>query len=64
MKSCYYITMVETPAISLPCGFTAEGLPIGLQIVGGHRDEWSLLQMAHAYEQASGEGWRKPPVAP
>ncbi len=63
MKSCYYITMVETPAISVPCGFTAEGLPIGLQIVGRHRDEWSVLQMAHAYEQASGEGWRKPTVA-
>jgi amidase len=62
MKSCYYITMVETPAISVPCGFTAKGLPVGLQIVGRHRDEWSLLQMAHAYEQASGEGWRKPVV--
>ena len=54
MKSCYYITIVETPAISLPCGFTPEGLPIGLQIVGRHRDEWGVLQMAHAFEQASG----------
>jgi amidase len=60
MKSCYYITMVETPAISVPCGFTPEGLPVGLQIVGRHRDEWSVLQMAYAYEQWSGEGWRKP----
>ena len=50
MKSCFYFTVVETPAISLPCGFTADGLPLGLQIVGRHRGiEWSLLQMAHAY---------------
>jgi amidase len=63
MKSCFYITVVENPAISLPCGFTPAGLPIGLQIVGRHRDEWSVLQLAHAYEQASGVGYRKPPVA-
>ena len=62
MKSCFYITVVETPAISLPCGFTAEGLPIGLQIVGRHRDEWGVLQIAHAFEQAAGVGYRKPPV--
>ncbi len=63
MRSCFYITMVETPAISLPCGFTPEGLPIGLQIVGRHRDEWGLLQMAYAFEQAAHIGTRKPPVA-
>ena len=51
MKSCYWISIAETPAISVPCGFTAEGLPVGLQIVGRHRDEWSVLQMAHAFEQ-------------
>ncbi|HEV2202851.1 MAG TPA: amidase [Bryobacteraceae bacterium] len=62
MKSCYYITIVETPAISLPCGFTPEGLPVGLQIVGRHRDEWGLLQMAHAFEQAANVGIGKPPV--
>ncbi len=63
MKSCYYITMVETPAISLPCGFTREGLPIGLQIVGRHRGEWGVLQMAHAYERAANFEFRRPPVA-
>ena len=62
MKSCYYITIVETPAISVPCGFTPEGLPVGLQIVGRHRDEWSLLQMANAFEQAANIGIRKPPI--
>ena len=62
MKSCYYITLVETPAISVPCGFTEEGLPVGLQIVGRHRDEWSVLQLAHAFEQSLGGEFRQPPV--
>ncbi len=52
MKSCYYISLVGNPAISVPCGFTPEGLPVGLQIVGRHRDDWGLLQMAHAFETA------------
>ena len=53
MKSCYYISIVGNPAISVPCGFTAEGLPVGLQIVARHRDDWGLLQMAHAFETAA-----------
>jgi amidase len=52
MKSCYYISIVGNPAISVPCGFTPDGLPVGLQIVGRHRDDWGLLQMAHAFEAA------------
>jgi amidase len=53
MKSCYYISILGNPAISVPCGFTTgEGLPVGLQIVGRHRDDWGLLQMAHAFERA------------
>lgn len=54
MKSCYFISILETPAISVPCGFTPEGLPVGLQIVGRHRAEFSVLQLAHAFEQAAG----------
>jgi amidase len=54
MKSCYYISIVGNPAISVPCGFTPEGLPVGLQIVGRHRDDWGLLQIANAFEQARG----------
>lgn len=50
MQSCYFISMTGCPAISVPAGFTEEGLPIGLQIVG--RDEWGVLQIAHAFEQA------------
>ena len=53
MKSCYYISIVGNPAISVPCGFTPEGLPVGLQIVGRHRDDWGLLQMANAFEGAA-----------
>ncbi len=41
------------PAIVLPCGFTADGLPIGLQIVGGYGQEEKILQLAYAYEQAT-----------
>jgi amidase len=59
MRSCFYITMMATPAISVPAGFTDGGLPVGLQIVGRHRDEWSVLQLAHAFEQATGYGRRR-----
>jgi amidase len=52
MKSCYFISIVGNPAVSVPCGFTPEGLPVGLQIVARHQDDWGLLQMAHAFEQA------------
>jgi amidase len=54
---------MATPAISVPAGFTAGGLPIGIQIVGCHRDDWSVLQLAYAFEQASGYGKRRPPTA-
>jgi amidase len=54
MKSCYFISIVGNPAISVPCAFTPEGLPVGLQIVARHQDDWGLLQMAHAFEQAVG----------
>ena len=45
------------PAISIPCGFTSAGLPIGLQIIGPHWGEARVLQMAQAYEQAT--AWHK-----
>jgi len=55
MKSCYYISVTGHPAISVPAGFTEDGLPIGIQIVGRHQDDWGVLQLAHAFEQARGE---------
>ena len=64
MRSCWYVTFMANPAISVPGGFTAAGLPVGLQIVGRHRDDWSVLQMAHAFERATRHGERRPPRAP
>jgi len=63
MKSCYYITITGHPAISVPCGFTPEGLPIGVQIVGRYRDDFGVLQLAHAFEQATGTWKQRPGVA-
>jgi amidase len=60
MRTCWYVTMMTNPALSVPAGFAASGLPIGLQIVGRHRDEWSVLQIAHAFEQATRHGARRP----
>ena len=62
MRSCWYVTMMSNPAISVPAGFTSSGLPVGLQIVGRHRDEWSVLQLAHAFEQATLHWKRRPAV--
>jgi amidase len=62
MRSCYYISATGHPAISVPCGFTPEGLPVGVQIVGRHQDELGVLQLAYAFEQAT-ELWKhRPPV--
>jgi amidase len=62
MRTCWYVTFMSNPAMSVPAGFTAAGLPIGLQIVGRHHDEWSVLQIAHAFEQATGHGRRHPAI--
>jgi aspartyl-tRNA(Asn)/glutamyl-tRNA(Gln) amidotransferase subunit A len=50
------------PAISIACGFTKSGLPIGMQLIGRPFDEALLLQIAHAYEAVSPARGRKPPV--
>ena len=50
------------PAISVPCGFSAEGLPIGLQLAGRPFDEETVLRAAHAYEQATEWRLRRPPL--
>ena len=62
MRSCSAITVTGHPAISVPCGFTPEGLPVGVQIVGRYRDERGLLQFAHAFEQRTRVGERRPPL--
>jgi amidase len=63
MRSAYYISMVGNPAISVPCAFSKNGLPIGIQIVGRHNADLSVLQMGFAFEQATLIGKRRPGVA-
>lgn len=63
MKSAYYISTVGNPAISVPCAFSESGLPIGIQIVGRHHDDWGVLQMAYAFEQATNIGKLRPAIA-
>jgi aspartyl-tRNA(Asn)/glutamyl-tRNA(Gln) amidotransferase subunit A len=48
------------PALSVPCGFTVAGLPIGLQIAGRPFDEATVLRIGHAYEQATAWHLRHP----
>ena len=50
------------PTISIPCGFTSAGLPIGLQISGPPGGETVVLQLAHVYEQATDWHKRRPPI--
>jgi amidase len=58
----YAITLTGLPALSLPCGFTRAGLPVGLQLVGRRRREADVLCAAAAYERAAGWGDRRPPA--
>jgi amidase len=64
MKTCYWITMTSHPAISVPAGFTgdAKPLPVGLQIVGRYKDDFGVLQLAHAFEQQTQTWKQRPPI--
>jgi amidase len=62
MRSAYLITVTGCPAISVPAGFTPEGWPVGIQLVGPVRGERRLLEIAHTFEQATRVGDRRPPV--
>jgi len=63
MKSCWYISATGNPAASVPGGFTPEGLPVGVQIVGRNKEDFAVLQLAHAFEQATGFGKKRPAIA-
>jgi amidase len=62
MRSAWAITTTWCPAAAVPAGFTPDGLPVGLQIVGRPRDDFGVLQLAHAFEQATQFGRRRPPL--
>ena len=60
MRSCYVISVTGCPAISVPGGFTADGLPVGVQIVAPPRGERRLLEVARAFEQVTRYGEQRP----
>ena len=53
MEACSIVTMTGCPALNVPVGFNASGLPMGMQIVGRNQAELSCLQLAYAYDQAT-----------
>ena len=63
-RRCYGTpaSLAGVPALSVPCGFTTAGLPIGLQLIGRPFDEVNILRVAHAYEQATEWHRRRPPL--
>ncbi|WP_405778853.1 amidase [Streptomyces sp. NBC_01378] len=63
MRSAYLISVTGCPALSVPAGFTPAGLPVGLQIVGPHRQDLAVLRAGHAFEQATRVGERRPSLA-
>ena len=62
MATCYAITVTGCPSISVPAGFTPDGLPIGIQIVAPPKRDFEALQLAHAYEGAADFASRRPPL--
>ena len=62
MRSCTIISATGCPALSVPGGFTDDGLPVGLQIIGAPRADRRVLEVGHAFEQATRFGDRRPPL--
>ncbi len=62
VRNCCPFNLAGIPAVSIPCGFTHENLPIGLQIAGKALDEARVLRVANAYESATDWHLRRPPI--
>ena len=62
MKSAYFVSATGLPALSLPFGFTEDGLPVGIQIVGRNHDDFGVLQLALALERTLGVSGKRPPL--
>ena len=62
-RNTEHFDLTGLPAISVPCGYSREGLPVGLQIAGKAFDEATVLRIAHAYEKATAWSDRRPPLA-
>ncbi|HEU5438669.1 MAG TPA: amidase [Ktedonobacterales bacterium] len=63
LRLTFPFDLTGQPALSLPCGFTAAGLPIGLQFAAAHFGEPTLLRLGHAYQRVSDWHLRVPPIA-
>jgi amidase len=63
MATCYAVSCTGLPAISVPCGFTPGGLPVGLQIVGRRGRDRDVLELAYAFERETRFAERRPPIA-
>jgi amidase len=61
MKAVLLVTMSGSPALAVPAGFSDQGLPIGIQLVGPNRQDFSVLQLAYAYESTLGDEHRRLP---
>ncbi|HLS25136.1 MAG TPA: amidase [Beutenbergiaceae bacterium] len=63
MASVYVISITGSPALSIPGGFTPDGLPVGLQIIGPHRQEKRVLEVGKMFEEATGFARQRPDIA-
>ncbi|WP_269411512.1 amidase [Lentibacillus daqui] len=63
MRSCYYISALGNPALSIPSGFTTDGLPMGMQIVGPYKADYEVLRIGKAFEKATGYGKKRPQLS-
>ena len=61
MESCSIVSLTGLPALSLPAGFSAQGLPVGLQIIGKPHADLAVLQLAKAFESLN-PVWKQEPI--